>query len=700
MSIRTYKKDHLKEHAGVTLYSAPNHDAPKSSDILVFWTHHDREPCEVNLHIFANGYDGTRVPQKGGRTGHPFTGRPDLIRQLAPAIAETLAYAAKATVDGYLNAIRDWWRLADAVETEAKESGHPIKNVSDVREFTNLHAEHAHRIGMSRQIFGKFRLLVDTTRMALGDRQTYWISPEKTDSQKHIPRIEQRKEVRLAIKRACRRVLAQWELHENLVALEYEPDDPRDAEIYRHVKYMQKIQKKTGKLLPTKEELCDGFHVSTLVKWGILIRTLREVVFPSHRDANAVWHLCLLNTGWNPSTLTTLDVSKKILVDHFKDSSSDYYSRFVLSPETYELVGEKERASGKEQIVIGLWKTQDGPGHLIKTYLKRVAPLRELLKQEHARELQRYQRMADEDAAYAQRTAQYEKIKELERGIRSVWLYVNRSGGISWIVNDLQKCCTVNGQLVYFMDEIVHSLNSQKAEESAKRIRNNEASTTPFEPVPYVSPSEFRVWFADFHYGVSNGNILHVKRALGHSFLRTTTGYLNNTIRNQEASNSARKFLEILVGQLEAGRVDLTILAHLYRYGSVTDDQEELLSQARALPISRVKVACKDTYRPPAHMKATPGTACDVQRCLLCVDNAVLLPESLDGIAMRVEELLTIQGVLPIEVWVDEQYDLELKNNLIAMSKFDHKEGLSARDKWAQSIANGEHYVPGLPFVS
>ena len=26
MSIRTYKKDHLKEHAGVTLYSAPNHD--------------------------------------------------------------------------------------------------------------------------------------------------------------------------------------------------------------------------------------------------------------------------------------------------------------------------------------------------------------------------------------------------------------------------------------------------------------------------------------------------------------------------------------------------------------------------------------------------------------------------------------------------------------------------------------------------
>ncbi len=99
-------------------------------------------------------------------------------------------------------------------------------------------------------------------------------------------------------------------------------------------------------------------------------------------------------------------------------------------------------------------------------------------------------------------------------------------------------------------------------------------------------------------------------------------------------------------------------------------------------------------------MKATPGTACDVQRCLLCVDNAVLLPESLDGIAMRVEELLTIQGVLPIEVWVDEQYDLELKNNLIAMSKFDHKKGLSARDKWAQSIANGEHYVPGLPFVS
>ena len=113
-----------------------------------------------------------------------------------------------------------------------------------------------------------------------------------------------------------------------------------------------------------------------------------------------------------------------------------------------------------------------------------------------------------------------------------------------------------------------------------------------------------------------------------------------------------------------------------------------------------MNVACKDSRHPPQHIKATEGESCDVQRCMLCPKNAVLLPESLDGIAMRVEELRALQGFLPIETWVEEIYDIELKNNLMALRKYDLSQGLTARKKWAKAITTGDHYVPGLPIAS
>jgi hypothetical protein len=700
VSIRTYKKDHLKEHAGVTLAAPISFDAPESDDPLVFWTQHEKEPCEVNLHPFAMGRTEMGRPQGGGRKGFPFTGRPELIRQLAPAITEVLLYAAKATVDGYKNALSDWWRIADAVEAAAAKVGQPMTRVEDVRLLTNVHCDFAHRSGMSRQIFGKFRILVDMTRVALGVRETYWESPEDAETEKHIPPMEQRKALRFALKRTCRSVLERWEQSDRLSQLDEAPNDPQVANLHRHALYMRNIQEKTGKVLLTTEELCDGFDRTTLAKRGISMRQLREAVFPSHRDADAVWHLCLLNTGWNPSTLTTLDVTKRFLFDHFKDDPNDSHQRFVLSPETYELVGVKERAGGKEQVVIGQWKTQDGPGHLIKTYMNRVAPLRELLKQQYAEEKMRYEEMKHEDAGYATQTAQFAKVKTLEQGLRSVWLYVNRSGNIAWIANDLRKCAYVDGKLVYFMHEVVHLLNTQRHATNVQRGKSREGPLAPLESVPNVSPSEFRVWFADFVYRASNGSILQVKKALNHSKLRTSIDYVNSNILNQEASDTARRFLNILVGELDAGRIDLTILAHLHRHGKLTPDQEELLSQARTLPRSRMNVACKDARRPPNHIKATNGVNCDVQRCMLCLENAVLLPESVDGIAMRVEELRALQAFLPIETWVEDQYDIELKNNLTALKKFDLNTVLQERKKWAFAIACGEHYVPGLPLAA
>lgn len=689
MSIRTYDKDHLKKHAGVALEALVRIEAPKSDDPLVFWTQHEKGPCEVNLHPFATGQ--ASHPRGSGRKFTPFTGRPQLIRQLAPAIEETLLWIGKGSVLQCLNALRDWWRVLDAVEAAAAKAGQPMTRVEDVRLLTNVHKEFAHLSGIRRVPFCKFRALLDITRVALGVRPTFWETPEESDAVHHIPPEEQCRALRFAIKRACRSVLKMWEQTNRLSQSVTEPDDPKEADLYRHVQYMRKIQKQTGKVLPTPDELLDGMTKKQLSAQGLSLTTLRQVTFPTSWDADAVWHLCLLNTGWNSSTLTTLDVTKKFLVDHFKDEPNDPHQRFVLTPQTYELVGEKDRAGGKEQFVIGQWKTQDGPGHLIKTYLDRVSPLRELLKKQLAEENRRYEDMVREGAMYDALTAQFSQIKVLEEGCRSVWLYVTRTGRIRWLDKALGSYSgLVDGTQMPFIDEIVHFLNAQRA--SNKEVH--------LPPIPQARPQDFRVWFATYVYQRSNGNILQVKKALNHSLLRTTVGYVNTNTLNQEASDAARRFLAILMDELDMGRVDLTILAHLHRYGKLTPEQEQLLTQARTLQRSRMNIACKDAHHPPAHIKATEGENCDVQRCLLCVENAVLLPESIDGIAMRVEELRALQGFLPVQTWVEDRYDIELKNNLTALRKFDLNQGLATRKKWAEAIAHGQHYVPGLPLGS
>jgi len=699
MSIVGHNKDHLKEHASVTPTTLVELDSPKSGDPLVFWTQHHKEPREVNLHPFAAGQKNAR-PQGGGRPLIPFAGRPELTGQLAPIIEETLLYAASGTVNNYLGALREWWRILDKVEGTAAEADQVIARVDDVRLLTLVHSEFAHRSGMTRTTFTIFRALVDHTLRALGARETYWEAPEQPALQKHIPPAEQRKAIRIALKRSCRNVVARWARSERLSDLTVEPEDPEECLLYRHVHHIRNIQKKTGNLLPTSEELCDGINQSTLNTRGIFMQAAWESIFPSRWDADAVWHFCLLNTGWNPSTLSSLDVTKKFLFDHFKDDPNDSHRRFVLSPQTYELVGEKERAGGKEQVVIGQWKTQDGPGRLIKTYLERVAPLREVLKQQLFQKKLLYEKMVREDALYSDQAAQFAEVTLLEQGSRSVWLYVNRNGNIDWVSSLNNQRHSVNGEPASYLDAVAHVLNKERATTHAQLAKNKEEPFPPLAPLPRVTPKEFRLWFADYVYRASNGNILQLRKELGHSRLRTSIGYVNSNILNQESSDAARRFLNLLIGELDAGRVDLTILAHLYRHGKLSPEQEVLLAQARALPMSRMKVACKDALHPPSHINAVANEACDVQRCMLCVENAVLLPESMDGIAMRVEELRALQGFLPIGTWTEDRYDIELKNNIMALRKFDLNQSLIARQKWAHAIAAGEHYVPGVPIDS
>ena len=678
MSILRVNKDHLKEHGGAQLVGMPKMEAPETGDPLVFWTQHPTHPEEVKLHEFATGKSAKSGG--GGAEFVPFSGRPELIRQLLPALQEQLTYAASKSVAQMYTALRNWWRILDSVELAAAETGQDMKRVEDVRLLTQVHSEAAHRRTMPRTQFGNFRSLVDVTRLALGAGETHWESPEDDTPEKHIPPEEHRKALRIAVKRECRQVLGHWAICDELKVLDIPPEDPERLKLWTCVRHMQEVQQSTGKALPSPHELnnCSDYKQWTHDHLGAGLRFLRATAFPDSRDAVAVWTQCLINTPWNPSTLLSLDVTQRFLVDHFKDDPADPHRRWVL-------VGQKERSGGKDQFVFGMWKTLDGPGHLIKTYLSRVEPLRDLIKAELASALTRYARMQREGEEPEEARKLFARIASLKRGCRSVWLFVNQKGEVNWLQEQHQHYVGyVDGVTVSYLDEVRHHINLH-------RVAGGEKS------IPKVTPKDFRVWFAHYVYRSSRGSILAVRAALGHSSLLTTVGYVNTNILNQEASDAARKFMDILVDELDRGRVDLTILSHLYRHGTLTLEQEKRLAELRSLPKSREGIACKDAHHPPAHIKATPGEACDNQRCLLCVEHAALLPESLDGIAMREAELRALQGFLPATTWVEDRYDIELENHKLALRRFDVNHVMAARRKWSQAIARGVHIIPGVP---
>lgn len=104
------------QHGGVGLLPL---EPPKSDDPLRFWTSHPTEKFLVDLHPFANGEfeNPSPIGPNSGAWGGPFTGRPNLIAEVTPAIQARCDLIEKSRVKSYLASLRTWWRLFDAIES-------------------------------------------------------------------------------------------------------------------------------------------------------------------------------------------------------------------------------------------------------------------------------------------------------------------------------------------------------------------------------------------------------------------------------------------------------------------------------------------------------------------------------------------------------------------------------------------------------
>lgn len=706
MSIRNKNKDHLREHAGVELVAPVV--TPTSGDPLRFWTEHPTENTLIDLNPFAAGEYQNPHPRGGGNWAGPFSGRPDMIRELVPAIHARCTLAAQGTTKSYLAMLRAWWRLFDALEATQDQSGQILTRVESVADLNALHEAAAHRHNLDPQHFTYFLRCANDARKICKPRipDLLWTPPKRSSPVRHLIPEDQARALKILLKQDWEAVRRTWAHHDAILAearrrakFATDPLDAvcrselpiplceKDEYLLKNLEHLQRIQQTTGLLLPSGEQLREGKHPATFSYNGLEVKVMRAIIFPTVEEADIAFHLALMGSGWNTSTLARIDASRPdLLFDHPKNASQ---SVLTFEDDEVTMKADKPRARGKTQYCIALKKHKASPPAIVAAYLERSAPLREQLRRDcdaAKAELDRLHAMKVDQASIER---QFKKVQRLQEGCRSVWLYVNIGGNIGWLDWEYWKRYGKTGNLVSYLDRVLDRLNIDRAKRGEP-------------PVAYVTPSDFRDIYARWVYIQTGGNILAVMLALGHSTPRSTGKYLDNNIFNAENDEHARRFMTNLFSELKLGRVDLTILAQLVRHGPLTQEMLDRLDKYRRLMRSRVGVGCVDPYHPPGDIAPDhrDGKLCGTQRCLRDCPNAKFLPESLDGIAMRVEELIVMSDHLPRETWLRCEFPEEIEAGEYLLTGLYMSEIVTAaREKWRGKIACGEHLIPGLALL-
>ncbi len=673
MGIRRYKKDHLREAAQpLAVVPAPVASAePASNEPLRFWTSHKEKPVLVDLEVFALG-------QQEGPSGTwlgPFTGRPQLIAELAPALHATLGFASESSVSQFNHSLRTWWRLLDALEATAPGASAPLPRVEKVSDLGDLHRQRAMDAAMDRFTFAPFYRMVNLVRKAQGLRPFHWQLPEQASSRRHLPPLEHVNRVRFALKRGWFAAHDRWELADSLLA----GTPPQNDEQLRLLKNYQRFRAVVGSVghpRPGSRPIWGEWSSTQFNRQGYNIPEMLRGFYPDAVDIRMAFCLCLASTGFNPSVLLSLDATKPFIESHPKD------------PSRYLLWAHKARGNS-DQVTEGLFKSQGSPGVIIQTLIRRTKPLRDQLVKDLASLRAKDEELSRQGATSAERDRSKKAIVRLEQGIRSPWLYVVPGTElITWLNRETYTSVSSEAGAGSFLDDVIAGINAK-------------------EPIPErritarLTPSDFRDAFAAYAYQMSGGAVLYVMKVLGHKQPTTTQDYLDNTLLNDESNRLYRTFSNALWHEIKVyGRADPTLVAKWSRDGNVSEEERERLARYRALKRSRLGVGCKDPTSPPKRIapgfKADGKAECPVQRCTLCLENAVLFPDSVDGLCKRLAELRAIQSQMASLAFMESSFGEEMQNTELALQHFDPKEVAALLDKWQGRIERGEHRALGF----
>jgi integrase len=677
LGIRRYKKDHLKELAPALAEVVVEAPHPEADNPLQFWTSHEH-PTLVDLTVFASGdYAGARSDTPGSRR-RAFGGRPALIAELAPALRALLEYAAPRTAAQYVQSLRDWWRLFDTVERDASKVASNVPMVQSVGDIGELHRQCAVNDNMDRNAFGNILAVINTVRKTKGMRRLAWRRPDPKRRVRHLPPEWQVREIRLALKHKWFAALDRWQAADELLNGR-PPKNEEEQRLLTNYQAFDEAVGRSGHPRPEFEDIRNGMSKTTFHRSGFSIPDMLRGRYPDADDIRHAFHLCLATTGWNPSVLLSLDANANVIETHPKDAS-----RYILR-------GYKAR-SRSEQQTEGLYKSQGSAGAILLTLLKRTASLRFRLREDLVKQEAAYQELLREKTSKVKLDAQRKVVAKLRIGVSSYWLYVtSASDRIHWL--DPNEASYSRGSDradgLSFLDGVVAQINRRRPAD---------------RQVAFLKPGDFRDAFAAYAYRTSGGMILYVMKALGHRSLRSTQVYLDNTLLNDQSLKLYQTFSNTLWTEIKVHkRLDPTLIAKCSRDGEASDEQRQRLGMYRNLRRSRIGVGCKDPAHPPSHIapnfRADGKAMCHVHRCMLCLEHAVIFPDSLPGLTKRLAELRAIRGRMSAVAFIESSFGEELENTELALAAFDAGTIAGLTREWEGRINDGLHRVVELDGV-
>lgn len=687
MTLRKVSKDHLSTlRPELSLVDSLDY-LQRTDSPLKFWTQHATKPCLVDLTDLAVGQEEPKKPGLEDRWLGGYSGRPSLVHELLPAIREKLMWAAEQTCTGCIADLKSWWRLFDEMEAPAAHTETLLAPTRSVKDLTHLHQQLAVQ-RFSPGTFSAFRSIADMTRRALRMSPLAWNGPESLKPSREIPTSAQSRVLFTWIKRAWFEAIDRWNLVDEMLARKRAPASEEEAVLLLNAEFAGPVFEMgifTSEGIKKHWAEETGRSSRTLWRDGLAIDTMFAAYFPTTFEIRMGFHLALIGGGWNVQTLLDLPVNANVPVSE----SMPFLRSHPSDDSRYILTGYKGR-SASDQMMHGDWRSDRSPGKVIRTLVERTWPLRqELVRNLRVAEIT----LGDLVAAHADAaaiTAGRKAVLELQRKSKSIWLY-RAKGGIQALSAE--------------------TFDKYEQSTSILRIvveRVNEHCTQSDGPIPRVNASDFRDIFAEYVYRISGGSVLTVQKALGHRSPTTTARYLDNKVINAE---SARTFVtytnEMWNMCFSSGQLDHTVLRQIIERERITPEQQLRLAEYRRLKMSRIGISCKDPTSPPARLdpqfKVDGRALCTVQRCTLCVENAVIAPESLDGLAMRLAELQYLRTQVPIEHFCrgeQTSWHTELQNTETALLGFDSKAVEPVLSKWVQRIKGGEHSVPEFNGVS
>jgi hypothetical protein len=680
MSIRNFKKDNFSG----TLISLEDrkHQATKNyshDDPLIFWTKNTKNPCLINLREFS---DGAFSSQKAW--GGDFTGRPLLIAEIISEIKRKYEYAPYQTSVSLISALRTWWRLFDAIDSTGDLKSATTDRLNSMADLSLTINQYILDSGMDVNCFHTFVSIVNAQRRAFHQQPLNWIPPEARNVLlRKFPKHEHVARIWYALKRPwfdCLHRLDQTRLLLKLGANNIE--EQKLLENYVRFVEISENFKRQGIPFPDNSDLRGNLTALQFKRRGYAMNIMLDGFYPNARDIRSAFHLCLATTGFNPQTV--LEISVDVNAD--AENRIPGLTNNPKDPSRFILWANKNRGSSTPSSE-GLWRTTTAAGPIIKLLVDLTWPIRQkmvaqftTLEKKYTEAKQRqHTEMELRHQSDTKLDEMYKQICALKYGITSVWIYPGKFGP-TWLKPSNYNNISSRD---FFLKEIIDKINKNQMER---------------DQVPVIVATDFRDAFSYFAYKRSGGQVLEAKEALQHRSLKSIKPYLKNSIIQAESRQAFKAISDTLWQEIRIyNRLDPTLLAKIVRQGKVAQDEVDRLDQYRKLRKSRLGIACADPSNPPqrfkSHSSSNEQKHCTTHRCILCHENAIILPESLPGIAMRFAELTYLKSRMPIVRFISSSFEEELYNASQILLDFDATQVDLEVKKWADKITCGQHRV-------